>query len=58
MAKVAKAGFHSVLSAPFYLNYISYGEDWPKYYAVEPSNFSASTLPNTHADWSSLKHAC
>ena len=45
MAKVAKAGFHSVLSAPFYLNYISYGEDWPKYYGVEPSNFSALT-PN------------
>jgi len=40
MAKVAKAGFHSVLSAPFYLNYISYGEDWPKYYGVEPSNFT------------------
>jgi len=26
MANVTKAGFHSVLSAPFYLNYISYGE--------------------------------
>ena len=40
MANVAKAGFHSVLSAPFYLNYISYGEDWPTYYAIEPSNFT------------------
>ena len=40
MASVTKAGFHSVLSAPFYLNYISYGEDWPKYYQVEPSNFT------------------
>jgi hexosaminidase len=40
MAAVTKAGFHSVLSAPFYLNYISYGEDWPKYYQVEPSNFT------------------
>ena len=40
MANVTKAGFHSVLSAPFYLNYISYGEDWPKYYQVEPSNFT------------------
>ena len=29
-----------MLSAPFYLNYISYGEDWPKYYSVEPSNFT------------------
>ena len=52
MAKVAKAGFHSVLSAPFYLNYISYGEDWPKYYSVEPSNFSAFTSnTNTNSDW-------
>ena len=40
MASVAAAGFHSVLSAPFYLNYISYGEDWPKYYQTEPSNFT------------------
>ena len=40
MTAVTKAGFHSVLSAPFYLNYISYGEDWPKYYQVEPSNFT------------------
>ena len=40
MATVTRAGFHSVLSAPFYLNYISYGEDWPKYYQVEPSNFT------------------
>jgi hexosaminidase len=40
MAAVTKAGFHSVLSAPFYLNYISYGEDWPKYYSIEPSNFT------------------
>lgn len=40
MAKITAAGFHTVLSAPFYLNYISYGEDWPKYYSVEPSNFT------------------
>ena len=40
MANVTSAGFQAVLSAPFYLNYISYGEDWPKYYLVEPSNFT------------------
>eukprot|EP00035_Acanthoeca_spectabilis_P020730 m.434350 g.434350 ORF g.434350 m.434350 type:complete len:537 (+) comp17703_c0_seq1:2787-4397(+) len=40
ISAVTKAGFHAVLSAPFYLNYISYGEDWPKYYSVEPSNFT------------------
>jgi hypothetical protein len=40
IANVTRDGFHAVLSAPFYLNYISYGEDWPKYYSVEPSNFT------------------
>ena len=40
MAKVTRSGFRTVLSAPFYLNYISYGADWPKYYQVEPANFS------------------
>ena len=30
----------AVLSAPFYLNYISYGDDWKKYYETEPSNFT------------------
>ena len=40
MTNVTGAGYHTVLSAPFYLNYISYGADWPKYYLVEPSNFT------------------
>ena len=40
LAKATKAGFHTVLSAPFYLNIISYGADWPKYYQVEPANFT------------------
>ena len=29
-----------MLSAPFYLNYISYGLDWINYYNVEPTNFT------------------
>eukprot|EP00043_Microstomoeca_roanoka_P004994 m.53038 g.53038 ORF g.53038 m.53038 type:complete len:523 (-) comp12750_c0_seq1:250-1818(-) len=41
MARVTQAGYNSVLSAPFYLNYISYGEDWPNYYSVEPTDFDA-----------------
>lgn len=40
MGKVTSAGFHSVLSAPFYLNYISYGLDWVNYYKIEPTNFT------------------
>ena len=43
MGRVTSAGFHSVLSAPFYLNYISYGLDWTTYYSVEPTNFTCPT---------------
>lgn len=32
-------GYNVILSSPFYLNYISYGIDWPKYYAVNPTDF-------------------
>lgn len=35
---VTGAGYRAVLSAPWYLDYISYGEDWKKYYIVEPDN--------------------
>ena len=40
MAKVTAAGFHAVLSAPYYLNHIAYGADWWQYYQVEPANFT------------------
>jgi hypothetical protein len=48
LQQVTAAGYHAVLSAPFYLNYISYGDDWPKYYAVEPTTFP-STDPKQEA---------
>ena len=57
MANVAKAGFHSVLSAPFYLNYISYGEDWPTYYAIEPSNFTGGAAAEASKTLAGVK-AC
>ena len=45
MAKATAAGFGTVLSSPFYLNVINQGsnfnEDWPFYYMVEPTSFSA-----------------
>ncbi|KAM6902626.1 beta-hexosaminidase subunit beta isoform 2-T2 [Xenentodon cancila] len=42
MNKVTTAGYTTVLSAPWYLDYISYGQDWQKYYKVEPLNFNGT----------------
>jgi hexosaminidase len=50
MGRVTSAGFHSVLSAPFYLNYISYGLDWTKYYSVEPTNFTCPAESGSSCD--------
>ena len=40
MDKVTKMGYNTILAAPWYLDYISYGADWKKYYPVEPLNFN------------------
>ena len=42
MAKVTAKKLNVVLSSPWYLNYISYGDDWPKYYKVEPTDFKGT----------------
>ncbi|XP_053127841.1 beta-hexosaminidase subunit alpha isoform X2 [Hemicordylus capensis] len=42
MAQVTKAGYRVLLSAPWYLNYISYGQDWIAAYRVEPLAFEGS----------------
>lgn len=39
MANVTSAGYRALLSAPWYLNRISYGQDWIQAYKVEPLNF-------------------
>ncbi|XP_019909128.1 beta-hexosaminidase subunit beta isoform X3 [Esox lucius] len=39
LQKVTEAGFTTILSAPWYLDYISYGQDWQKYYLAEPLGF-------------------
>lgn len=50
MSRVTAKGYTTILSAPWYLDYISTGQDWQKYYKVEPLNFdgqfpfSTSTL--------------
>ncbi|NXS07436.1 HEXB hexosaminidase, partial [Neodrepanis coruscans] len=42
LSSVTGAGFTAVLAAPWYLDYISYGQDWKKYYRVEPLDFPGS----------------
>ncbi|KAJ3605279.1 hypothetical protein NHX12_027329 [Muraenolepis orangiensis] len=42
MSNVTAAGFNTILSSPWYLDYISYGQDWQRYYKVEPLDFKGS----------------
>ncbi|XP_054715055.1 beta-hexosaminidase subunit beta-like [Uloborus diversus] len=39
---IARKGYQIILSACWYLNYISYGQDWKKYYACDPRNFNGT----------------
>lgn len=39
LANVTKAGYNAILSSCWYLNYISYGDDWKNYYKCEPYDF-------------------
>lgn len=43
-ARVTKAGYRALLSAPWYLNYITYGQDWIGIYLVEPLAFEGACL--------------
>ncbi|NXG57089.1 HEXB hexosaminidase, partial [Hemiprocne comata] len=42
LSRVTQAGYPAILAAPWYLDYISYGQDWKKYYSVEPLKFHGS----------------
>jgi hexosaminidase len=44
LAKVTAAGLKAILASPWYLDYISYGNDWVKYYNEEPLNFNGKLL--------------
>ncbi|XP_016430472.1 beta-hexosaminidase subunit beta-like [Sinocyclocheilus rhinocerous] len=42
MAQVTAAGFNALLSTPWYLNRISYGQDWVNIYKADPQNFTGT----------------
>ncbi|KAM4532684.1 beta-hexosaminidase subunit beta isoform 1-T1 [Fundulus diaphanus] len=42
MANITSAGYQTLLSSPWYLNRISYGQDWPGYYRADPQDFKGT----------------
>ncbi|KAL1782792.1 beta-hexosaminidase subunit beta [Sigmodon hispidus] len=44
LQQVTSSGFQAILSSPWYLDYIQYGQDWRTYYLVEPLKFEGSEI--------------
>jgi len=44
LANITRQGYQAILSTCWYLNYISYGEDWMEYYRCDPHNFNGTFL--------------
>uniref|UniRef100_A0AAR2LID2 Beta-hexosaminidase subunit alpha n=1 Tax=Pygocentrus nattereri TaxID=42514 RepID=A0AAR2LID2_PYGNA len=42
LGRITLAGYRVLLSAPWYINHISYGQDWRNAYTVQPQNFSGT----------------
>uniref|UniRef100_H2YUW1 beta-N-acetylhexosaminidase n=1 Tax=Ciona savignyi TaxID=51511 RepID=H2YUW1_CIOSA len=42
MAKVTSLGYRVILASPWYLDHLTVGEDWKKYYMYEPANFNGT----------------
>lgn len=43
MANVTSSGYQTLLSTPWYLNRISYGQDWRGHYKADPQDFEGSS---------------
>lgn len=44
MANVTASGYQTLLSTPWYLNRISYGQDWQGHYKADPQDFKGLSL--------------
>lgn len=44
MANVTASGYQTLLSTPWYLNFISYGQDWQGHYKADPQDFKGLSL--------------
>ncbi|KAJ8417241.1 hypothetical protein AAFF_G00284680 [Aldrovandia affinis] len=42
MSRMTEAGYRVLLAAPWYINHISYGQDWRNAYTVQPLNFTGT----------------
>ncbi|XP_072228778.1 beta-hexosaminidase subunit beta isoform X1 [Leuresthes tenuis] len=42
MANITTAGYQTLLSSPWYLNRISYGQDWRGFYKADPQDFKGT----------------
>ncbi|TNN28235.1 Beta-hexosaminidase subunit beta [Liparis tanakae] len=42
LASVTRSGFRALLSTPWYLNRISYGQDWQGRYRADPQDFKGT----------------
>ena len=40
LARITKSGHRAILSSCWYLNDISYGQDWIHFYKCEPQDFT------------------
>lgn len=47
MSRVTAKSYTTILSAPWYLDYISSTQDWQRYYKVEPLDFDGQSLYST-----------